>query len=91
MGAYLRGAALRSVVMSELQEAIEHLYETFRPYRASSVAGGPCCVSAEEQARLHTKRLRQLSGDDLGSYAFSAPNTWGTLTIRSTSCLGSWS
>lgn len=60
--------------------AIEHLYETFGSYRASAVAGCPCCVSAEEQARLHAKRLRQLSEEDLGSYAFSALNTWGTVT-----------
>jgi hypothetical protein len=33
----------------DLPAAIEQLYETFAPYRASRVAGRPCCVSPEDQ------------------------------------------
>lgn len=65
--------------MSELDDAIEHLYAVFRPYRAGRVAGCPCCVSREEQQRLHSKRLRELAGDDLSAFAFSSLYTWGTL------------
>ena len=63
-----------------LEQAIATLYETFANYRASAVQGCPCCVSPEERARLTSKRLRDLEEDDLGSYVFSALNTWGTLT-----------
>ena len=63
-----------------LGDAIDHLYAIFGSYRVGRVTGCPCCVSPEEEARLHSRQLRELSGDDVGSFAFSALNTWGTLT-----------
>lgn len=63
-----------------LVDCVERLYDVFGRYRKSAVAGCPCCVSEEAQARLHAKRLRELGGDALGGFAFSALNTWGTLT-----------
>ncbi|MBK6697422.1 MAG: hypothetical protein IPG50_35350 [Myxococcales bacterium] len=65
---------------ASLEHAIARLYETFANYRASAVEGCPCCVSPEQRARLTSKRLRELEEGDLGSYVFSALNTWGTLT-----------
>src|SRR5438128_985979 len=62
----------------ELRIAIEGLYATFshyplRPY----VEGCACCVSPEDEARLHSKPLRELTFDDLDDYASAALLTWG--------------
>ncbi len=39
--------------------------------------GCPCCVSATDKEKIHTKPLRQLDGEDLSRYAFKALTTWG--------------
>lgn len=66
--------------MTAAGAALENLYAVFASYRASAVAGCPCCVTEEERKRLHARRLRELSATDLDAFAFSALNTWGTLT-----------
>src|SRR6185369_16388291 len=39
--------------------------------------GCPCCVSNSDKEKIHSKRLRELDGDDLSRYAFKAMTTWG--------------
>lgn len=61
-----------------LEEAIHQLYRTFAIYPFSSkMEGCPCCVSNEDKAKIHTKQLKALSGEDLGRYTFKAMTTWG--------------
>gem|GEM_PF-4957716 len=64
--------------MPALRDAIERLYLVFAGYRAGHVPGCPCCVSSDEQKRLHSRRLRDLAAADLEHFSFSALNTWGT-------------
>lgn len=66
-------------MMSDVREAIAHLYAVFSNYRAGAVSGCACCVSPEQQRRLTSKRLCDLTEDDLGSFALKALQTWGTL------------
>ncbi len=62
----------------ELKTAIESLYATFSCYPANgTMEGCPCCVSATDKEKIHTKQLRQLDGEDLSRYAFKALTTWG--------------
>ena len=64
----------------DLEGAIAALYDAFASYGLADVVEGcPCCVSAEDQARLRSKPLRLLIDGDLGGFAFSALSTWGTL------------
>jgi len=65
-------------VTEELKISIEGLYTTFSryPFR-STMDGCPCCVSDTDKEKIHTKKLRQLDGDDLSRYAFKAMTTWG--------------
>lgn len=41
------------------------------------VEGCPHCVSDRDHARLYSRPLRSLTGDDLGRYASKAMTTWG--------------
>ncbi|MEO4005260.1 hypothetical protein [Flavobacterium sp. CAU 1735] len=62
----------------KLKTAIERLYATFSCYPANgTMEGCPCCVSATDKEKIHTKPLRQLDGEDLSRYAFKAITTWG--------------
>jgi hypothetical protein len=62
----------------ELRKAIEGLYQTFSIYPfKSKMDGCPCCVSALDKEKIHTKQLRELSEEDLSRYAFKAMTTWG--------------
>lgn len=64
--------------MSPLQEAIENLYAVFAVYPLRKhVEGCPCCVREPDHARLHSKPLRQLSGEDLNPFAAKSLTTWG--------------
>lgn len=66
-------------VQMKLAEAIETLYRVFSPYQlVAHVEGCPCCVSANDEARLHSKSLRNITATDLYRYAFKAMTTWGT-------------
>lgn len=61
-----------------LKIAIEALYETFKEYRLNAVIPGcPCCVSDEDKSILHSKKLTELTGEDLSRYTFKAMITWG--------------
>ncbi len=65
--------------MFSLHEATERLYDVLSRYpRPGRVAGCPCCVSAEDQARLHRAPLRELVAEDVQRYASKALTTWGT-------------
>jgi hypothetical protein len=62
-----------------LGEATERLYDAFgdvpRPRR---VEGCPHCTGPDEDLPLVSRRLRELSAEDLSRYAFKAMSTWGT-------------
>lgn len=61
-----------------LEDAIEHLYYTFQNYRLkTSINACPHCVADSDHAKLHPKRLRDLTDSDLEKYAFKALTTWG--------------
>lgn len=65
---------------SELRTAIDTLYVCFSKYPLNAqMEGCPCCVSGEDKSTLHSKSLRDLTGDDLSKYAFKAMTTWGTV------------
>lgn len=70
---------MKEFEQSALASAIDDLYATFANYRVDRVEGCPCCVSAEDIQRLHSRRLRDLTGEDLSRFAFKALSTWGTL------------
>ena len=63
----------------DLKQAVETLYELFSSYPlALQIEGCPCCISAEDEAQLHSKPLRELKATDLSRYAFKAMTTWGS-------------
>src|SRR5437588_624905 len=62
----------------ELKLAIERLYQTFAIYPFKpTMEGCPCCVSDSDKEKIHSKKIRQLEGDDLSRYASKAMTTWG--------------
>lgn len=66
--------------MATLAEAIEALYRTFAHYPLEGLAGCPCCVDEKVRTQLVQKPLRDLGEEDLASYVFNAPHTWGTVS-----------
>ncbi len=69
---------LLSAEEQAVAESIETLYDVFSVYPlAQKVEGCPCCVSSEDEAALHVRPLRRLTGDDLSRYLFKALTTWG--------------
>jgi hypothetical protein len=67
------------VAQLSLEDAAERLYDAFgdvpRPRR---VEGCPHCTGPDEDLPLVSRRLRELSAEDLSRYAFKAMSTWGT-------------
>ena len=64
----------------DIDVATERLYAAFAPYRTRRpIEACPCCVSVEDQRRLLSKPLRDLSVSDLDHYASNAIATWGTV------------
>ena len=62
----------------ELLVLIERLYTTFSGYPLSqNTYACPCCTTAEQEGKLHSKPLRELHPDDLTHYAWDALLTWG--------------
>jgi len=60
--------------------AIENLYAAFADQpRPSRIDGCPCCIDRKVSSSLHSKPLRQLTPDELSSYASSALLTVGTV------------
>lgn len=73
-----RPATLLTAEEQAVAEAVETLYDVFSVYPlAQKVEGCPCCVSAEDEAALHIRPLRRLTGDDLSRYLLKALTTWG--------------
>ena len=65
---------------NRLTQAIEILYSAFDDVpKPTSIDGCPCCMTAEELDRLLSIPRKELTGDDLGSYAASAFLTVGSL------------
>jgi hypothetical protein len=74
----LRPLATNSPI--SLEAAVEDLYVTFSKYRlAPHVEGCPHCVGDADNAKLHSRPLRDLSAEDLDRFAFKALSTWGTV------------
>ncbi len=70
----------QSDVQQKLAEAVESLYDVFACYPlAQYVEGCPCCVSADDEEKLHRQPLRNLTADELSRYAFKAMTTWGAV------------
>jgi uncharacterized protein (TIGR02996 family) len=63
----------------ELHAAIEQLYSAFGTIpKPRQIEGCPCCIDGKQTDLLLRKSLRQLTSDDLFSYAFSAFLTVGS-------------
>lgn len=61
-----------------LPAAIANLYATFAQYPLrATMEGCPCCVFAEDQAKLSAKALKVLETEDISHYAWKAMSTWG--------------
>ena len=64
--------------MSNLQIAIENLYQTFSKYTTVGIHHCDCgCIDEDDVKKLSSKTLRELETDDLISYHGSALYTWG--------------
>ena len=62
----------------ELRQAVEALYATFACYPLrDEIAGCPCCIDENDQARIRSKRLRELTAEDLSPFASHVPHLWG--------------
>ncbi len=63
-----------------LSDAIQRMYDVFAPYRPDTLDEScPCCIARTDLNPLQTNNLRELSADDLSSYAFKAMTTIGTV------------
>lgn len=62
----------------ELEAAIEEMYAAFARPVPREVDGCPCCATAEELRALVETPLRELCGEQLESYSFSAMLTVGS-------------
>lgn len=61
-----------------LQNSIENLYRVFALYPLKSrIEGCPCCVKNKDNSVLHSKNLRDLTGEDLSYFGFKAMTTFG--------------
>lgn len=64
--------------MSELDQAIITLYNTFRTYRLKSkIDGCPCCQLESSEKMLHARPLNELTWVDFNVYPFKAMTTFG--------------
>lgn len=60
------------------EDRLEELYAAFaRVPRPAAVEGCPCCVGADEGARLLARPPRSLSAGELSRFAAKALSTWG--------------
>jgi hypothetical protein len=65
---------------SSLEVAIKALYRVFARYKIREpITGCSHCSNDEDDARLRSKPLRQLDGNDLERFAFKAMTTLGTV------------
>lgn len=64
-----------------LRGVIDEMYHVFAGYhRNDAISGCPCCVSGDDQQKLHRAPLRELEEEDLSRYAFKAMTTWGDVS-----------
>ena len=68
--------------MNEYQElltqSIHTLYEVFEKYPIKTkIEGCPCCISDQEESRLHTNPLHELTQEDLRPFIFASQTTIG--------------
>jgi len=69
--------------MSDIRSATENLYAAFSDVPKPEALGAcPCCMTADELDTLTGKPLRELTGDELSSYASSALLTVGYFLPR---------
>ncbi|MEZ4935665.1 MAG: hypothetical protein R2788_26465 [Saprospiraceae bacterium] len=61
------------------KENIENLYKTFNKYQLNGkIEKCPCgCISDEDEQKIYSKSLQELTADDLGFYNGKAMTTWG--------------
>jgi hypothetical protein len=62
-----------------LDAAVEGLYRAFADELHGPVCGCPHCTSPADDQQLGAKPLRQLTGNDLGRFAYKAVTTLGTV------------
>lgn len=61
-----------------MQQALERLYATFAHYPLRrKVEGCPCCVTQQQEQRLHQETLRLLGHDALRPFSCNGLTTWG--------------
>jgi hypothetical protein len=66
--------------LEQIQSAVRDLYKVFAIYPIEDhIDACSHCVSAEDQARIKSKPLQELTEDDLQKYAFKAISTWGNV------------
>ena len=66
-------------MQSAIGNAIEKLYEAFTNVpKPKTIAGCPCCIEGKKIDVLLSKPLREITADELSSYAFSLFNTVGS-------------
>lgn len=71
-------ASIIALRMSELSDAIEHLYAAFQDYPLpASTYPCPCCHSVDSERPLYSRPLRELREEDLEQYARDALLVWG--------------
>jgi hypothetical protein len=65
-------------LQDDLRQATEALYATFAGYPLrGQIDGCPCCVDANDHARIRSKPLRELTAEDLSLFASHVPHLWG--------------
>lgn len=64
----------------EQTDLIEQLYQTFGSYRLKGqIYYCSCgCISNEDEQKIYSKPLRQLTAEDLSLYSSKAMTTWGS-------------
>jgi hypothetical protein len=67
-------------MISALKAATENLYDVFSIYQMPvRMEGCPCCVSEGDKEKIHFKKLKEITGDDISRYAVKAMTTWGSV------------
>lgn len=64
--------------LEALHAAVSALYTTFVRYPlCAQVAGCPHCVDERDNRRIHSRRLREPTWNELARYSWNALTTWG--------------
>ena len=62
---------------SEVEKAIENLYNVFSAYPLKKQEACPCCHSEEDLRKVTTRPLRELNNQDLFTFYSDVLTTWG--------------